>query len=150
MNSLILAALLCANVFAGTTDAPKASTKKREKHMAIQWDGATNGGAQARAELIFTEEQWRETWKNLDRPAPPVDLKTHVAAVVFLGQRRTGGYSVEWLSPAEAKNAFVIKWREKTPEEDAMVMQMITDPWSIRLYPRSPKAIHLEKEAGAK
>lgn len=141
--------LLCVNVFAGTSSAPKTSIKK-EKKMPSEWSGSTGGGQKPGAQVIFSEEQWKELWAKLGKTAPAVDLKTHVAAAVFLGERPTGGFGVSWAEPAQSKDAVVLRWKEKAPASDSFVMQMITDPWAVKLFPKTAKAVRLEKEADAK
>ena len=58
-----------------------------------------------------------------------VDFKTNVVVAAFLGQRNTGGYSIE-ITPAATGE---IQVRENVPGKDVMVPQMITAPFKIVL-----------------
>jgi protease stability complex PrcB-like protein len=65
----------------------------------------------------------------LDGNLPKLDadfFKTNTVIAAFLGERNTGGYSVEIISgPVE------IQVREKKPAKDAMVTQVITSPFKL-------------------
>ena len=60
-------------------------------------------------------------------PKLSIDLKTNVVIAAFLGQRNTGGYSVEITSGANGE----IKVAENAPGKDMMVPQVITAPFKI-------------------
>jgi hypothetical protein len=56
-----------------------------------------------------------------------VDFKTNVVVAAFLGQRNTGGYSIDMTRSANGE----IQVAEKSPGKDMMVPQMITAPFKI-------------------
>jgi hypothetical protein len=65
----------------------------------------------------------------LDGKLPKLDdefFKTKVVVAAFLGERNTGGYSVEI-----SRDAAEINVREKKPGKDMMVTQMVTSPFKI-------------------
>ena len=64
-------------------------------------------------------------------PKLNVDLKTNVVIAAFLGQRNTGGYSVEITRAANGE----IQVTEKVPGKDMMVPQVITAPFKIASVP---------------
>ena len=66
---------------------------------------------------------------NLDGNLPKLDdefFKTKVVVAAFLGERNTGGYSVEI-----SQDTAGIRVMEKKPGKDMMVTQMITSPFKI-------------------
>ncbi len=63
-------------------------------------------------------------------PKLSVDLKTNVVIAAFLGERNTGGYSVE---VRRANDEFQVT--EKAPGKDVMVPQVITSPFKIVSVP---------------
>jgi len=146
MNNLLTALLLASTAFAGTIDAPKESKPKREKKMATEWSGSQGASAKPGVELALTDEQWTALWKRLGQPAPKVDFSANVAAAVFVGERRTSGFGVEWLAPVETKDAVIVRWREKKPAEDAMLLQVITYPWAVKLFAKTSKGLRVEAE----
>jgi len=72
----------------------------------------------------------------LDHSLPKVDtdFKTNILIAAFLGERNTGGYSVE-ISRAEHGE---IQIHEKKPGKDVMVPQMITSPFKVVSLAASP------------
>jgi hypothetical protein len=65
----------------------------------------------------------------LDGNLPKLDadfFKTRVVVAAFLGERNTGGYSVEI-----SRDEVGIRVGEKTPGKDMMVTQMITSPFKV-------------------
>lgn len=66
---------------------------------------------------------------NLDGNLPKLDdefFKTKVVVAAFLGERNTGGYTIEI-----SRDAAGIRVMEKKPGKDMMVTQMITSPFKI-------------------
>jgi hypothetical protein len=78
--------------------------------------------------VVRDEATYAELTK-LDSSLPKlnVDLKTNVVIAAFLGQRNTGGYSVEIMRSANSE----IQVTEKAPGKDVMVPQVITAPFKI-------------------
>jgi len=64
-------------------------------------------------------------------PKLNVDLKTNTVIAAFLGERNTGGYSVEITRVANGE----IQIAEKAPAKDVMVPQVITAPFKIVSLP---------------
>jgi protease stability complex PrcB-like protein len=64
-------------------------------------------------------------------PKLSIDLKTNVVIAAFLGERNTGGYSVEITRAANGE----IQVTEKAPGKDVMVPQVITAPFKIVSMP---------------
>jgi hypothetical protein len=64
-------------------------------------------------------------------PKLSVDLKTNMVIAAFLGERRTGAYSVEITRMADGE----IQVAEKAPGKDMMVPQVITAPFKIVSFP---------------
>jgi hypothetical protein len=60
-----------------------------------------------------------------------IDFKTNVVIAAFLGQRNTGGYSVEIARAANGE----IQVTEKAPGKDVMVTQVITAPFKVISLP---------------
>lgn len=82
--------------------------------------------------VVRDEATYKELTK-LDPKLPKlaVDLKTNLVIAAFLGQRNTGGYSVEIMRGANGE----VRVSEKAPGKDVMVPQMITAPFKIVSIP---------------
>lgn len=78
---------------------------------------------------VVRDEETYAALVKLDENLPKLDadfFKESVAVAAFLGERNTGGYSVDIRS-----NAIEILVVEKTPGKGVMVPQMITSPFKI-------------------
>jgi len=91
-----------------------------------------------------TYEALRRAAGNL--PDTNVDFNSHILIAAFLGERNTGGYSVEvaievvfsWDTSRAAKPFIRIK--EKTPQKGTMVPQVITYPYKVVSLETNPTA----------
>ncbi len=82
---------------------------------------------------VIRDEATYAQLQKLDSNLPKlsVDLKTNVVIAAFLGQRNTGGYSVDIARAANGE----IQVTEKVPGKDMMVPQVITAPFKIVSLP---------------
>jgi len=80
-------------------------------------------------------------WEKVGKPAPAADLKTHFAVAVFAGQRPTGGYSVSWQQHGSS-----VSYRWVKPK--GMAMQVITQPYDIKLFPAIGAPVKVETLPG--
>ena len=77
--------------------------------------------------VIRDEATYAELQKlDSNLPKLSVDLKTNVVIAAFLGERNTGGYSVEVRRANDE-----LQVTEKAPGKDVMVPQVITSPFKI-------------------
>jgi len=70
-------------------------------------------------------------------------FKSNVVIAAFLGQRRTGGYSVEFTRSDDGQ----LLVREKAPGKNAMVIQVLTTPFkvvSVPIMEDSPLRVELD------
>lgn len=132
---LALGAAACGGT-GGRRPAPAEET-------IMEWKGAFCPVAQASHRVVKTQEQWRALWREIGGEAPRADLDSHMAVAVFLGSRPTGGYGVEFGKPAEGADELVVSYRVKTPGE-MMVIQAFTQPYGVRLFPKTSKPVRVE------
>lgn len=112
----------------------------------MEWNGPFSSVAQPRTEVVTDEKSWERLWKELGAPEAPVaDLQVHYAVAVFLGERNTGGYGVRLLDPIVREGKTVVRYRENKPR--GIVIQAITYPYAVRLYPKTGMAVVVEPEA---
>src|SRR5579885_2004157 len=121
-----LAALLTVN--AGAQVAKKVV-------MPMEWKGAFCHADSPAALVVERPEQWALVWSRIGKPAPQVDLDKYFAVALFAGQRPTGGYSFAWEKPVDRGDETVVRYRLREPK--GMVIQAITRPWDVRLFPRT-------------
>lgn len=103
-----------------------------------QWSGVSGGPARAQTLVLRSADAWQAWWRDRERDMPrALDPKTEMAVVVALGERRTGGYRVQFLSVREHRGQVLVRYRTNTPARGAAVMQMITHPWAVAIVARS-------------
>lgn len=91
--------------------------------------------------VVRTQEEWDKLWKRHSStakpPSPPrINFATEMVAAVFLGEKNTGGHEVE-ITRAERKNSTLyIYYLEKRPPSDAIVTQVLTQPYHLVKLPR--------------
>ncbi len=70
------------------------------------------------------------------QPAPAVDFSAEMVVAVFLGEEATGGYEVEVTRAELAGSNLRLYYREKGPPPDAIVAQVLTQPYHIVKLPK--------------
>lgn len=82
---------------------------------------------------VVRDEATYAELRKLDANLPKliVDLKTNTVIAAFLGERNTGGYSVEITRTVNGE----FQVTEKAPGKDMMVPQVITAPFKIVSFP---------------
>lgn len=103
-----------------------------------EWVGHYCGIKKAERSVIRDENTWRALWKRMGISAPVIDFKREMALAVFMGERRTGGYSIRILGYSIRKKRIIVKYQETAPPRGAMVTLALTQPHHIVLIEKSP------------
>jgi len=101
--------------------------------------GLRSGIQVPRTVLIRNESAWKNLWIEHERglstaPAAPVmDFSKEMVIAVFLGMRRTGGYSVaiKDISVRQPDAPIWVSFEEVKPGKGCMVTQVLTSPFQI-------------------
>ena len=113
--------------------------------MVEQWSGSHSELVDSSTFVVRTLEEWSELWRKVGREPPrSFDGGSQLSVAVFIGQRRTGGYSVEISGIHPERDKLRVEYRERTPKSGAMVPQMITSPWLIALVAPSFSSTPIE------
>jgi hypothetical protein len=122
----------------------KPPSGKEASMDKMEWRGASCPIALPQTLVVRDAAGWDKLWKDvLNQDAPKVDFTKHLAAAVFLGVRNTGGYSVEFLEPVEDARGMTLRYRVHPPK--GMAIQAFTQPYAIRLYPKTDLPVKLEE-----
>lgn len=70
-----------------------------------------------------------------------VNFKINDICIVFLGERNTGGYSIEVEKIIKKKNIFYLKMIEEGPGKEDFVTTAITNPYCITVIPKAKNII---------
>jgi len=108
-----------------------------------RWSGAQDGRESFATLVVDDAKGWEQFWQEIGRDPPQAfDSSQMTALIVFLGQRRTGGYSVEIVEVLHSGEYLRVEYTEQTPGPDRRVTQVITAPWTVILLPRISTPVH--------
>ncbi|OFV93949.1 MAG: hypothetical protein A3H95_07720 [Acidobacteria bacterium RIFCSPLOWO2_02_FULL_64_15] len=96
---------------------------------------------------LRTAAEWTAAWRAHagDRQAPVVDFSKEMVVGVFLGTRRTSGYSVEIVRTREENGALIVQYVETQPSPRAVTAQVITMPLHLVAIPTRAGEVRFEK-----
>jgi hypothetical protein len=80
--------------------------------------------------VVRDAQKWADLWRlhAPGDPMPSVDFTKSMVVGVFLGTRNTGGYDVEITRIEPDAGGLVVAYRERRPDRDAMLAQILTFP----------------------
>ena len=112
------------------------SGKTEEKFELVQLDYEVSSELQSntRLELLIKDS---ETWKEISNQEIDFDEKSVI--VLSLGEKPTGGYSIEIEEITEKDDLIKISAIEKYPGEGCMVTQVISYPKKEVVIPKTDK-----------
>ncbi|MBD3271443.1 MAG: protease complex subunit PrcB family protein [Elusimicrobia bacterium] len=117
-----------------------------------EWIG-TQSGIQEQKEIVIRDHKsWETLWNThvsykSPSPSPPkVNFKRMMAAAVFLGQKPSSGYTVKITAIKRLPEKIIVHYRENSPPRDAMLLQVITQPFHIKLIEYSDKPVEFIKK----
>ncbi len=137
-------ALLALALWAALPLGASAARKEKLVSQDLQWKGQFCGVSVPGTRLAKTPAEWEALWKEIGRPAPAQDLKGQMAVAVFLGERPTGGFRVQFLEPKTAKERVTVGYRVLPPK--GMAIQAFTQPYAVRLLPLPKLPVELIEE----
>ena len=136
----------CRTSQAAKSQTNKSSNSQKEKEPAVQDENAATD-LKVVAEgfhssittpfiAVIRDEATLSELAKRDRTLPKldVDFKTNILIAAFLGERNTGGFSVDISRDKHGE----IQVHEKKPGKDMMVPQMITSPFKVVSVASSP------------
>ena len=108
------------------------------------WQGSATKALERQTAGRQEEPAWQEIWTRIGQPAPYALPTNTLAVAVFVGQKRSGGYSVEFLDVREDAAKRIVTYRIKRPRLDESVTQALTSPYAVRLLQVTEKPMTLE------
>jgi hypothetical protein len=99
------------------------------------------------AQAVGDKGAWERLWQTaMGEKAPALDFSQYVAAAVFLGEKPTGGYWIEFGEPRLAGSKMVIPFKVHDPQPGQFVAQMLTQPFYIKTFKKmGAKEVAVEK-----
>lgn len=138
--------LFITTFLAACHSEPASNASQPIPALAGHWSGFHGGQNAFTVRALRNVAEWDAFWQQVERNPPrPLDPAGEMAVVVFLGERRTGGYSVEIVRVRAENQKLVVEYRETTPAPGLMVTQALTSPWAVAIVPRSALPVVAEK-----
>lgn len=125
---LFMAGTAC---FAG---ADRVGPDSRNQMTLTTIDGGQHSGIdEPRDVTVRSAADWTALWKEhgAQKPLPKIDFARSIVLGVFLGSRPTGGYGVDITRVERDGKDLVVIYRERKPDPQAMVAQIITTPFHL-------------------
>jgi len=89
------------------------------------------------AQAVTEKGAWERLWQtSMGEKAPALDFSKYVAAAIFLGEKPTGGYWIEFGAPRVTGGKMVISFKVHSPQPGQFVAQMLTQPFYLKAFPR--------------
>jgi hypothetical protein len=119
-----------------------------EKGKEVKVYAKVSSGVFRRTQVLRTEAELNKAMpiggKNYDitkkaaalLKVDAIDLKKQMVIVLYAGEKRTGGYSVELKSLEVKDKKLIVHWNLKSPGPDDIVTQAITHPELVLLVDR--------------
>jgi PrcB C-terminal len=119
--------------------AAAQSKSRAEKALAFQTvaKGFRSGIREPLQTVARNDAEWRTLWQKQvaaqSNPPPPpaIDFKNELVAAVFLGEKPTGGYSIEIVGAEKTNGSLTISYSETVPRPGSMLTQAFTQPFHI-------------------
>ncbi len=87
-------------------------------------------------ELVNGQPRLLEIWRNLDGRMPPaIDFSEFSVIAVFMGERRTGGYSIMVEKATRVDGRLVVDVVMRAPGADCFTTQALTQPYHLVVIP---------------
>lgn len=146
--------LLTSAIVFLTTGCTPGRDGAETQTLHAQWSGP-HSSAETPAKLVVrTADEWIALWQRIgSEPPRPLAASNEIAVAVFLGERRTGGYSVEFARLRSSGSTLVIEYLERTPPGNTAVPQVLTSPWAVGILDATLSPIDfiaVKAPAGAK
>ncbi len=142
----IFALLLAASACRASDPAPSAASAEFEVLLA----GYQSGEHRAGATLITSQDEWQvfwrrhSSWRIPPAPEPAVDFQLHSVIVLCAGDEPTGGWTLEARSVKHAAGELRVQAELRAPAADALLPQVVTQPYQILLVPRTSGTVVLQ------
>lgn len=117
---------------------PTRSTNPTPAATPTQWSGQYGGSTDYATDVAVDQNGWERLWRRVNRNPPTrLNLAAHMAVMVHLGERHTGGYTIRVTRAYIEDRRFVIECAEVAPSPERYVTQAFTQPWVIAVVPSS-------------
>ncbi len=127
--------------------APKTGIRLKIKK---EWKGSYSGYPKAARLAIYNAEEWKGIWEKvnalrLPKPElPKINFEKEMVIAVFMGERHSGGYSIEITSILKTEKEIVAAVEEKEPSPESLRTLALTSPYHIVVIKKYPLAVNFQ------
>jgi hypothetical protein len=112
--------------------------------------GTYCGVPERKAVLVTDEQAWETLWRQhtsrvVNGPgAPAIDFSQKSVLAVYMGEQRTGGYSVAVTSITRENGRLTVTVRQTRPGPGAITTMALTQPFHLVRIPKVPAGTSVE------
>jgi len=124
-----------------------------ELTIAERWTGTYSGIKTASERVIRDTGTWAKLWIQLHSiqspvpPVPKVDFDNQIVLAVFLGEQRTGGYSIRITKLKSTDTHIEVHVERTAPPPQNDVTTALTQPYDIAVIAKPDKPVKFVSEA---
>ena len=124
---------------------------KNDVSIIKDWKGSNSAAQRPGNDIIRTNVQLKAAWalafgnQEPQPDLPQVDFEKQMLIAVFMGQKNTGGHSIEMTGIEESAGDLTVHVAEQSPKPDDVTTQAITSPFHVVLIPRFSGEINYTK-----
>lgn len=125
----------------------------RELSFSTVERGVSSGIRERAQRVIGTVEEWRALWAShystalSPPPLPPIDFSREMIIAVFMGEQRTGGFSLEIKKVEEREGRLQVPFLEHSPAPGSPVLQVLTQPYHMIRLPRTELPVQIVRQS---
>ena len=141
---------------AGASSAEEAvllntMTRTGAPPLENEWRGIHSSIEKFREAVMKDPETWKNFWDEHTKnklpqpPVPDIDFDKKMVVAVIAGQKSTGGYITLITNIEQLPDKTVIYYTEQAPPQDAMLLQVITQPFHIKVIQKTDTPVTFKK-----
>ena len=140
---ILLSAVLFFSSIASCTSTPEPPPQT--PNYTILAEGQHSGFTLQKTLLLESTNEFIQLWAihtgSGQTPVPVIDFKTNVVVASFLGEQRTGGYSIQLDKVIEGDKDIQVLLKIKRPAPGSMRTMQITQPFVIFTLSKAQKPV---------
>jgi len=135
-------------ISATLSTAPSAAAPAQ----TTEWKGGSSAIASFRTAVITSDADWKALWAQHQQnqvpppPAPAVDFSRYTAVAVFEGSKPSSGYAVAITDIETGPETITVNYREQAPAAGTVNATVMTQPYDIRLIPKTSLPVTFIKQ----
>lgn len=132
-----------------TYPAPYADGKS--VNVGQTFSDSYGGVFEQRQVVIKSEDAWQSLWQEIFHTrepmpdVPAIDFSANMVIGVFMGERRTGGYSIDITAVRDTEQRRYVLYEETAPAPNSMVTMAFTHPYHIVVVPQTDLPVQFVK-----